>query len=325
MADPVPTSPARPAGRGFARLAVVTAAVSLVLVALGGAVRATDSGLACPTWPGCFSAGDFVPPADLSVWLEHSHRLVAGAVGLLIAGQLVWALARYRHRPAILWPVATAAVAVVVQALLGALVVWRLLRAELVTAHLGMGLAVVGLLLFVALEVNRDGRTDTVAGADPGLARTALGVTALAYAQTLVGGHLSGVGAGLAFVDGPLLGIAAFGPIEREGELFNVAHRVLAVVLVLAVAVLARRARAAEATGWLGRLPRIASALVGVQVLLGVANLASGLSFLSVIPHLAVASWIWAALVLTTTLAYQVRPVSVPAPEGALRPAPGAA
>jgi cytochrome c oxidase assembly protein subunit 15 len=297
VADASPTP--RPVGRGFARLSVVAAVWSLLVVALGGAVRATESGLACPTWPGCFYAGDFVPPGDLNVWLEHTHRLLAGGVGLLIAAQLVWALARHRRRPRILWPVVGAAVAVNAQALLGALVVWNLLRAELVTAHLGLGLAVVGLLLFVAVEV-----TGVRAGAvDRSLARTSMWVTAVTYVQILVGGHVSGVGTGLAYVDGPLLGVATLGPIASEGEFFNVAHRVLALAVLVAVGVLVRRARAAGATGWLLRLPHLAAGLVGLQVLIGVANLYSGLSFLAVIPHLAVASWIWSALVLTTTLA----------------------
>jgi heme A synthase len=208
--------------------------------------------------------------------------------------------------------VVAAAVAVNVQGLLGALVVWKLLRAELVTAHLGMGMAVVGLLLFVALEARSPEGPRSRAGRDRALGRTSLAVAALAYVQILVGGHVSGVASGLAYVDGPLLGVADLGPITTEGELFNVAHRVLAVALVAAVALLVRRARAAGATGWLARLPHVVAGLVGVQVLIGVANLASGLSWATVIPHLTVASWIWSALVLCTTLALRGAPAAAP-------------
>ncbi len=306
------SSPARTTG--FQRLAVVTAGVSLLLVAIGGAVRATDSGLACPTWPGCFSAGDFLPPAGLNVWLEHSHRLVAGGVGILIATQAVWALRRFRDRPWIVWPAVVGAIAVVVQAVLGALVVLHLLRAELVTAHLGMGMLVVACLLVIAVHAS-PARATPGAAARP-FARAALGVSALTLLQILVGGHVTGIGAGLVYANGPfpMYGIASVAPITSTPAAFNVAHRVLAVVLAAAVMALIAYARRTGQRGWLLRLPRIAAWLVVLQIGIGVGNLVTQLSFLTVIPHLAVASWIWAVLVLTTVLAYRAQ--AAPAPDG---------
>jgi heme a synthase len=307
-------APSRQPARGFSRLAAWTTVVSLGVVALGGLVRATDSGLACPTWPGCFSAGDFVPAADVGVWLEHTHRLLAGGLGLLVASLGVWALARYRDRPDIVWPAVGAGVAVIAQALLGAVVVLQLLRAELVTAHLGLGMAVVGLLLFLAVAAHGP----ATAGRHPGLARTSLGVAALCYVQILVGGHVTGVGAGLVYRDAPLNGLIAVAPIAGESQLYSVGHRALAVALLLAVAVLVRRARAVGVTGWLRRLPHLAAGLVAVQVLLGVANLVTELSDVTVTLHLAVASWLWAALVLCAVLAHRQPPDLVDAPTPAV-------
>ena len=290
---------------GFSRLAVVTAGISLLLVAIGGAVRATDSGLACPTWPGCFSAGDFLPPAGLSVWLEHTHRLVAGLVGILVAVQAIWAIARYRHRAWIVWPAVTAAVAVVVQAALGALVVLNLLRAELVTAHLGMGMLVVACLLLIAVNATSPASGVPESPASRRFARAAVGVTGLTLVQILVGGHVTGIAAGLAFTNNgfPFLGLFSFAPVTSAPQAFNVAHRLLAVALAAAVMALVWLARRSGQQGWLLRLPRIAAWLVVVQIAIGVGNLVTELSFLTVIPHLAVASWIWTALVLTSVLA----------------------
>jgi cytochrome c oxidase assembly protein subunit 15 len=281
----------------FQRLAIVTVVASLALVAIGGAVRATDSGLACPTWPGCFSAGDFVPPANLKVWLEHTHRLVAGIVALMIAVQLGWALIRFRDRPAIVWSAALAAALVLAQALLGAVVVLLKLRAELVTAHLGLAMALVGVLLCLAVAA-----AGGLAQPRGTVSWTAAVVAGITYLQILAGGHTSGMGSGLAYVDWPLLGIFAVGPITSEAEAITVLHRGLAVLLLAGVMVLAVRARRAGVTGWVARLPRIAAWLVTLQIVLGVANLASRLSFVAVIPHLAVASWIWAVLVLEVLL-----------------------
>ncbi len=188
------TSPA------FVRLTTVTAALTVVLVALGGAVRAFDAGLACPTWPGCFTAGDFVPPAVVTVWLEHTHRLVAGAVGLLLAAAFFWVLARYRSQRDLLWLSAAAAFIVVLQALLGALVVWQQLQAELVTAHLGLGTALLALELVLATRA-RHVPVAPLPAAQVRLARQGMVVAGLVWLQLLVGAHVTGVGSGLAFVE----------------------------------------------------------------------------------------------------------------------------
>lgn len=315
-----PRGPSRTAGPGtvspgFRRLAVATTAASLVLVALGGAVRATDNGLACPDWPRC--RGQWVPPLQPGLWIEHTHRLAAGVVGLMILALAGWAVVRYRHRGDILWPSVTALLAVVAQAALGAVVVLRLLRAELVTAHLAMAMVVVACLLYLAVRAGEPAPTRPTAGRrDRRFARASAGVAALALAQILVGGHVTGIGAGLAYTDVPLMGGRLVPVVTSSQELYHAVHRGLGLLLVAAVLGLcaagARERRRRVGRGdwrprdrWLVRLPAVASALVAVQVLLGVANVLDGLSWVSVIPHLAVASWIWAVLVVTTLLAYR--------------------
>lgn len=308
----------------FQRLAVVALATSLVLIALGGAVRATESGLACPTWPGCFYAGDFVPALQMNVWLEHSHRLVAGVVGLQIAALLIWAIARYRHRRPILAAAVVAAVAVNVQAALGALVVLRLLQAELVTAHLGMAMVVVACLAYLVVYATTEGEERAPRGSRrTRLAAISAGVAALCFVQIVVGGHVTGINAGLVYTDFPLMGGSIFPPITTEREAFHVAHRLLAYLLTGAVVLLcaeaARYKRELVAADlwddrqrWVVKLPMWAATLVLVQIGLGIANLHNAASFLTVIPHLAVASWIWTTLVLGTLLALRRAPVVAP-------------
>jgi heme a synthase len=306
---------------GFGRLAVVTTGLTLALVALGGAVRATNSGLACPDWPRCF--GSWIPPADLNMWLEHSHRLLAGVVGIGVLTLTVWAVARFRGRPAVLWTSVAALVLVVAQAGLGALVVWRLLRAELVTAHLGMAMVVLACL--IALAVATTHPVPAAATRDRRLAWASTAVAGLCFAQILVGGHVTGIGAGLVYTDFPLMGGALVPPIGSEREAFHVAHRLLAYLLaggIVALAVAAARHRRrlvaagawTAAHRWLVRLPTGAVVLVVVQIGLGVANLNNRTSFVTVIPHLAVASWIWSTLVLHALLAHRLPTVAPPPP-----------
>jgi heme a synthase len=310
----VPTPEASERLDAFRRFAVVTLVACLALIALGGAVRATDSGLACPDWPRCY--GLWIPPADLHIWLEHSHRLLAGAVGLMIAALLVWALARHRRRE-VLVPTVAAAVLVNVQAALGALVVLRLLQAELVTAHLGMAMLVVALLVVLITGYRRPSLPHAErAPRELAFARASAIVAAICFVQILVGGHVTGINAGLVFNDFPLYGGALFPEITSEREAFHVAHRLLAYVLAGGIvylcvkAVQLRAARRADgswsdARRWLVKLPMWAATLVVLQIVLGVANLWNHASFITVIPHLAVASWIWTVLVFLTLLAYR--------------------
>jgi heme a synthase len=313
----------------FQKLAIATLALTLALVALGGAVRATGSGLACPDWPFCYGKviprqADIPPETNftlVNVWLEHSHRLVASVVGLLIAVLLVWAIVSYRDRRGVLIPAIAAAVAVNVQAALGALVVLRLLLPELVTAHLGMAMVVIASLVLMAVNAGpvpaRHGRPEPVSLA---FARACAVITGLAFVQILVGGHVTGVRAGLVFGTNPLLYDGAIFPaITSEREAFHVAHRLLAYVLAGGVVYLCVQAlrlrRARQGTGtwahrdrWLVKLPMWAATLVVVQIGLGFANLLLRTPPDTVIPHLAVASWIWTVLVVLTVLAYRLAP-----------------
>jgi len=72
------------------RLAAATAFLTCVLIVAGGLVTNTDSGLACPDWPLCY--GSPIPKMVGGVAVEHTHRLLATAVGLctvaLVAGLL---------------------------------------------------------------------------------------------------------------------------------------------------------------------------------------------------------------------------------------------
>lgn len=83
---------------------LVTAWLSFVsevaIIATGGAVRLTGSGLGCPTWPMCTSES-LTPTAEMGVhgMIEFGNRMMSGVVGLLalIVVILVWKLRRQRR------------------------------------------------------------------------------------------------------------------------------------------------------------------------------------------------------------------------------------
>ena len=143
----------------FQRLAAATVIASFVLVVIGVAVRATDSGVACPHWPGCFE-GQFLPGLDagFQVWIEWIHRSVAALIGLLILGMAALAVLDHRDRRSILWPSVAAVLLVGFQAWLGRETVRLGNSGESVTAHLAAAMALVGLLVYLLVRSSHPAR-----------------------------------------------------------------------------------------------------------------------------------------------------------------------
>ncbi|HZD01204.1 MAG TPA: heme o synthase [Actinomycetes bacterium] len=271
----------------FQRLTVATTTATFLLIAVGGLVRATDSGLGCPDWPRCF--GKLTPPPNLHAWIEHSHRLVAAAV-IVLVGLTAVAAWRTGQARTVRWATIGAVVMVLAQAVLGAIVVWAKLEAESVTLHLATALALVALLEFVAFRSRWPaGRR---AGRSRRFARLAMAGAGLTYAQMLVGSTVTGHDAGLAYpiqVLVPDLGLSA--------AQLQLAHRALAVVTgltIIAVYLRARRTQRAHPT--VTRLAGYAAGLVVAQIALGMANVVNRLSALTVVPHLAVGSLLWGVM-----------------------------
>ena len=279
----------------FAKLAVAASIATYVLIVVGGLVRATDSGLGCPDWPLCF--GDWVPPANLHAWIEHSHRLVAAlAVGPLVgAVALITVFSRRRHDRALMIAAVGAGLLVIVQALLGGQVVIQQLRAELVTAHLAMALTVLALTIVIA---DRAVSAALPLAAAPLPTRLVAVTGGVVLAQMLLGSWVSGTGSGLAFSDFPLMHGSPWPSIAGSPEAVQLAHRALAVVVVVVVLWTARQVRRSVPTPQARGLADLAVILVIVQVALGAANVWSRLSALFVVPHLAVGAALWATLVL---------------------------
>jgi heme o synthase len=304
----------------FARLAVAAAAATFVLIAAGGLVRATDSGLGCPDWPLCF--GEWIPPADLHAWIEHSHRLVAAA----FVGPLVGAVAlitvfshRRRDRP-LLAAAALAGVLVIVQSLLGAAVVLQGLAAELVTAHLAMALTVLAATIVIAERASH-GPMPATQGR-PTLMRLVVATALAIFAQMLLGSWVTGQGAGLAFADVPLMDGALVPAISTEPEAIHAGHRALGVAVAALVAWTAISVYRSTDAPTPRRLAVSMVLLVAVQLVLGVLNVASRLSALFVVPHLAVGAALWGASVWLLLATRRLRRAEIRAPAATTRQGP---
>ncbi|HXH28595.1 MAG TPA: COX15/CtaA family protein, partial [Candidatus Polarisedimenticolia bacterium] len=114
------------------RYAVLVAVCTVALLAAGGLVTSTGSGLAVPDWP--LSFGRFFPPMRGGVLFEHGHRMVAASVGLLTIVLALWFQRRERRSwvRRLAW---TALGLVIAQGILGGITVLLRLPASVSVAH----------------------------------------------------------------------------------------------------------------------------------------------------------------------------------------------
>ncbi len=79
------------------RFALLTAFSTLALVGVGGLVTSHGVGMAVPDWPNTYGYNMFFFPVSKwvgGIFYEHSHRLVASAVGLMTTILAVWLFGR---------------------------------------------------------------------------------------------------------------------------------------------------------------------------------------------------------------------------------------
>ncbi|MBI3087325.1 MAG: protoheme IX farnesyltransferase [Candidatus Omnitrophica bacterium] len=175
----------------------------LLLIA-GGLVTSTDSGLSVPDWP--LSYGTLFPPMVGGIRYEHTHRLIAGFVALLIAALALWLRVAEPRRWVRRMGYAALA-AVLAQALLGGLTVLLVLPAPVSIAHACLGQFVFCLVTVIAMATEagttaqgggRRGSPDAVGrGTTSPLCSLAWGLTTLLGLQLVLGAVLRHTGSAL--------------------------------------------------------------------------------------------------------------------------------
>lgn len=132
----------------------------ILIIGTGGAVRLTDSGLGCSTWPLC-EPGQFTPQfheaSSIHPYIEFGNRTITGVLGVIgiMVLLLVWTdrdrTARYRALGVV--PL----VGVLAQAVIGGVVVLLDLHPGWVSLHFGASAA---LVWFSAYLLHRHGEGD---------------------------------------------------------------------------------------------------------------------------------------------------------------------
>jgi cytochrome c oxidase assembly protein subunit 15 len=119
------------------RWVTLAAAILLALIIVtGAAVRLTGSGLGCPEWPNC-TKDSFVAASETGFHgrVEFTNRMVTGLVSVGVILAVLGSLIRLPRRGDLVWLSVGLVLGVIAQALLGALVVEKLLDPTFVMGH----------------------------------------------------------------------------------------------------------------------------------------------------------------------------------------------
>ena len=135
-------------------LALTSLVVLYSLMFIGGYVSAAGLGLTCPDWPLCPSG---VLP-DEKYLIEWIHRFVAATTGALVIATAVGCWFTKNSDKKIKLTGTLAAVFVITQITLGALVIDLKLHALLVSIHLGIGILLFAMVLLTTLFAFRLGK-----------------------------------------------------------------------------------------------------------------------------------------------------------------------
>ncbi|HLB75900.1 MAG TPA: heme o synthase, partial [Candidatus Dormibacteraeota bacterium] len=295
--------------RLFRAAIVAAAAVTYALVVLGGVVRVSGSGLGCPDWPLCH--GHLLPPLQLHVLIEYSHRTVAALASLLIVATALAAWLAVRDRPDLRLYATVAAGLLFLQVGLGGITVLLELPSGIVLAHLATAMALLGAVCATAVAGWVPRATRTVI--DRPAARWALAAAGATYLLILTGSLVTATGASSACAAWPLCGgglSLSFDQLPLVQLLHRGTAAALGVVLVLGLVAVLRR---------LGehRSVRLTTALtltaLALQIAVGAAvvrlHLPAALRGL----HLALAAAVWVGTVILVVLARRLPPRSEPA------------
>jgi cytochrome c oxidase assembly protein subunit 15 len=193
--------------RRFRRFGILTIASVFFLIFVGGLVRSTGSGMGCPDWPKCF--GTWVPPTDINelppdykekfktathevadfdvykTWTEYINRLIGVLTGFFILLTVFFALPYRKKDATVFWLSFLAFIGVAFEGWIGAKVVSSNLATWMVTIHMMIALAIVGLLIYTITRSQDfviEQRND-----DNSLKRIMLAVLAVSVVQTISG------------------------------------------------------------------------------------------------------------------------------------------
>jgi len=277
------------------RFAWFTTVATLLLICSGGMVTSKGVGLAVPDWPTTFGYNMFMFPVSKwigGIFFEHTHRLIASAVGFLTIILTVW-LWRNEDRQWVRNLGIIALAAVILQGVLGGLRV-TMLKDEIGIFHACLAQAFLGLIVLIALTTTNFWRSFSDVRICPKkigrLRGMAIAITIAIYAQLALGATMRHQHRDLAILDFPTVNggwipdtsasalakintwrdARALSDVDAFQIWLQMAHRFLAFLIAIAVIAFCLRAwRDARSLPSLRRLSILWFTLLVCQLALG--------------------------------------------------------
>ena len=283
----------------FRAVALLGLIAAIAQVTLGGIVRVTGSGDACPDWPLCH--GQLIPPLDYHTMLEYSHRLSATVVGLLVVIALYLAWRHYRgSRPALI-STSAATILVIAAAILGGLTVLSELTWWVRLIHLGLAELVVASMAVAWLSGGTGGNASLPDGTER--TRVKFDCTLMwatlggVMVMILYGSFIVGAGYGSSCGSWPMC--QGWGIPRGIAFEAHMGHRYLAVIVFALVAGMGHVAwRRGAVDGELRWLTVLTGGFLVVEILVGAFTVWLGFTAAMKSLHLTVATLMWASAVL---------------------------
>jgi cytochrome c oxidase assembly protein subunit 15 len=292
------------------RYARLLAVATLLLVAAGGMVTSTNSGLSVPDWPTTYGYNMFTFPLSQmagGIFYEHGHRLIASTVGMLTIGLVVF-LWRTEPRAWVRLLGFVALGVVILQGLLGGLTVVYLLPDAISISHAGLAQIFFCLTVTIALVTSRRWRQDSKPAAGAGLRVRMVILTTLIYAQILLGATMRHTGSGLSIPDFPWSFGRLVPPFWNTGIALHFSHRVGALaVLCFVLANVMAILRSFGDRRELARPAWLLLCLAGAQVTLGAYVVISGKHPVINTLHVTTGAAVLATSLVITLQSFRVR------------------
>lgn len=278
----------------------------LVLIFVGAIVRVTGAGLGCPDWPTCW--GCLIPPwqeeqVDLSkidfekfqkkaerlgrdpqtvtpehilesfnprhVWTEFINRLMALPVAAFSLLTLIAAFGRPRDQRVVWWTALVSLILVLVNAVMGAMVVYSGLKPGVLTTHMALAMLLISTLAFTVwrgteipktLDISTDSRRKVQI--------SVVLLLILIVAEGILGTQIREMTDEMAKSHQDEPREMWIGELEKT--MTYLIHRSFSWAILVATLLAAFWTKSASKAQKLGKAPKVVLAMVFIQMILGV-------------------------------------------------------